>query len=358
MWQGGSVPPGWVTPPCPRPGSPGSAGLPEQGHQVVQSHRSGSGAICPPGHEHRGCWMRQQVPAARAIPRCRWQLVGGTGLCPDGPRFWGTARRDQDWSHPSHISGGGREHFLLLYSPYHTPVICHPWQYHRWQCHPIPTQAGSHPRLPRTCTACHLPSAALPRSSPVCSVPLPPPLCVFCFTAASHLSLIPKLSDKSLFSASCASLPDILYAPFFHPTARSYFLTSLPRCPDAFFFFLISFFLTIAQFPFYQWCQLGFICLVPSSATARFSSIPPLLPSRHSFSIGAANSPSFLSLKKCSWGGNSKKKVKIITNRSSVAANLFHRLSFSLNQDWMQNMWQLCEVTVMHPFLHRLKFIL
>lgn len=43
---------------------------PNRGHQVVQSHCSGSGAICPSGHEHRGSGMCQGVLAARAIPWC------------------------------------------------------------------------------------------------------------------------------------------------------------------------------------------------------------------------------------------------------------------------------------------------
>lgn len=49
---------------------------------------------------------------------------------------------------------------------------------------------------------------------------LSPPCCVPFLTAASHLSPIPKPNDKSLASASCAFLPDILCTPFFSSILR------------------------------------------------------------------------------------------------------------------------------------------
>lgn len=162
-------------------GSPGSAGLPRnRGHQVVQSHCSASGAICPPGHQHGGSWMRQQVLAARAIPRCCWQLVWGTGLCPDGPRFRGTALRDQNWTHPSHVSAESSffSHIpsIVLPSPaISLPVssLTMPPHHHvGWQPSPAP------PNLHRLSPSLHHPSEVQPGllcapfSSFLCLLPL------------------------------------------------------------------------------------------------------------------------------------------------------------------------------------------
>lgn len=260
---------------------------PNRGHQVVQSHSSGSGAICPSGHEHRGSGMCQGVLAARAIPWCCWQLVGGTGLCPDGPRFWGATLRDGSWTHPSHVSGGGWELFLLPYSPFPAPVICQPWQYQHWQCHPITTQAGSRPCLPPTC---HLPPAPFwgPAWSAVC-----PCLCLLPHHSLPSVCPSQKTSDKSLSPPSCAYPPDILHMLLSHPSARSYFLPSLPRCLCSFFFCIFHSFLLHLSFFSISNASLD-RCLVTICTTASF----PPFPSHHGTPASEWINPLFYHLKR------------------------------------------------------------
>lgn len=222
-------------------------GSPSRGHQVVQRHCAGSGAICPSGHGHGASWMCQGVLAARAIPRCCWQLVGGTGLCPDGPRFWGATLRDGSWTHPSRVSGGGWECFLLPHSPFPAPVICHPWQQQHWQCHPIARQAGSHPHLPQPAvpaTFPHLPPEGQPGL-------LGAPFCVSFLTTASCVSAHPKTQVTNPFAHHAVPIPQRYPLHWFFSILQQDH-TSYPPFPDAHLLSHISFFLTTSQFLFHQ----------------------------------------------------------------------------------------------------------
>lgn len=249
-------------------------------------------------------WTCQPVTAARAIPGR--QLVWGTGQCPDGPGFWGTALREQNWAHPSHISSEGG----ALSAPYCPHLVtCHPWQPHCWWCHPITQESWQSSLFPTNGTACHLSSTAHPRSCSLCCLPLLP--------SVSPSSLQPPICPKpkhqiTSLSTLCPSSRRLPHAFFFHPTVRSYYLTSLSRCLRAFFFHaILPYCIPVSSSPT---MPVWILCSTTSS-TAVFilQSWYPLFTALWWLTV--------LPCKKCFWSGN----LKIIASRLNVAANLWHK---------------------------------
>lgn len=267
MWRGGSTPSGWVTWQCPKPGSPGSAGLPRTGDTrwckatVVDPVPS---ALLAMSTEALGCasksWLPEQSLGAAD------SLYEGQDCGQMAPDF-----EELHWEIKTELtpptSAVGAESAFFSHIPH---VL-------------LPSSAIPDNIIPDNATPSPRRLAAIPSSpQPAPPVTFPPPpfggpawsaVCSLLLSASLSSPQLPichpsqKPSDKSLFSASCAYLSDILYTPFFYPTARSYFLTSLPRCPYAFFFFhiILSDYFSVSFSPT---MPAWVICFATSSTTA------------------------------------------------------------------------------------------
>lgn len=261
--------------------------------------------------------------AARAIPG--QQLVWGTGPCPDGPGFWGTALREQNWAHPSHISSEGG----ALSAPYCPHLVtCHPWQPHCWQCHPITQESWQSSSSPPNGTASHLSSTAHPRSYSLCCCPFS----LLCFFPHCSLPSVIQTKPKhqiTALSTLCPSSRHLLHAFFFHPTVRSHFLTSLSRCSCAFFHAILPYSIPVSSSPT---APVWILCSATSS-TAVFvlQCWHPLLTALWWLTV--------LPCKKHFWSGN----LKVIASRLNVAANLWHKLfkvKWTPNIKYVTMLWQ------------------